>query len=596
MYADSEARALDEKQLASSADTFGPHLGTDSCKDKGGYGGYSSAFAACSAARSQQGFIAVANSATILSVNALLYAVLVVVTHGAHAPPAPPPEEWRELEGAWLVAWLCVGGATACLPLFIASVLAGCSAIQGSHSTSLFAFIANQQLTTVQLAFWLLALLFFNAPFLWGRLNDTLLTLRKATTRRIEVTLRLDGEGDEPVDLPLARAISRFVQQEHGHSLGHSLGQSRFDSEARELKMGQLEDAALGVKNKLGIAPDKLSDLMRRNVKAIEKEVTAMGTPEVHHVTSRSSSLAHRRLTQDRLTQDRECLAYVMHGKAGSSTKIFPNSPYPMDCGKHGVLPQRKTLDGRPMSFDDFVHAREAEQARLAPAHVLALRLCIPIWGSNRRLADGAAPLPAAPSPPHRDRHHRHVQEHQWAAAPRPRAAPSALHRLLPRQGHQAPARGGRAQRGRKETARPLARAEEPLHLRHLREGRRHGDRPHVDVPQIRGSNPDSQMHTSSCCSRTRAPRRDRTSDWQVAVRYSLSSHSLIFKLATSSNMDRGADLAWCSAFPGEKEFLFPPLTYLKPTGRREEVQTQTDADGFAGTITVVEVEPTFAT
>ena len=48
--------------------------------------------------------------------------------------------------------------------------------------------------------------------------------------------------------------------------------------------------------------------------------------------------------------------------------------------------------------------------------------------------------------------------------------------------------------------------------------------------------------------------------------------------------MDRGADLAWCSAFPGEKEFLFPPLTYLKPTGRREEVQTQTDADGFAGT------------
>ena len=46
-----------------------------------------------------------------------------------------------------------------------------------------------------------------------------------------------------------------------------------------------MEDAALGVKNKLGIAPDKLSDLMRRDVKAIEKEVTAMGTPEVHHVT-----------------------------------------------------------------------------------------------------------------------------------------------------------------------------------------------------------------------------------------------------------------------------------------------------------------------
>ena len=45
------------------------------------------------------------------------------------------------------------------------------------------------------------------------------------------------------------------------------------------------------------------------------------------------------------------------------------------------------------------------------------------------------------------------------------------------------------------------------------------------------------------------------------------------------------ADISWLSAFPGEKEVLFPPLTYLKPTGRAEVV----------GQCTVVEVTPTLA-
>jgi hypothetical protein len=30
--------------------------------------------------------------------------------------------------------------------------------------------------------------------------------------------------------------------------------------------------------------------------------------------------------------------------------------------------------------------------------------------------------------------------------------------------------------------------------------------------------------------------------------------------------MDRGADLSYLSAFVGEKEFLYPPLTYLEET------------------------------
>ena len=40
---------------------------------------------------------------------------------------------------------------------------------------------------------------------------------------------------------------------------------------------------------------------------------------------------------------------------------------------------------------------------------------------------------------------------------------------------------------------------------------------------------------------------------------------------------------AWLSAFPGERECLFPPLTFLSPTGRVQKV---------GETFTVIEVTP----
>jgi hypothetical protein len=57
---------------------------------------------------------------------------------------------------------------------------------------------------------------------------------------------------------------------------------------------------------------------------------------------------------------------------------------------------------------------------------------------------------------------------------------------------------------------------------------------------------------------------------------------SLIFKYVTSSFMERGADVAFLSVFPMEQECVFPPLTFLLPTGRRQRV----------GKLTIVEVAP----
>ena len=80
------------------------------------------------------------------------------------------------------------------------------------------------------------------------------------------------------------------------------------------------------------------------------------------------------------------------------------------------------------------------------------------------------------------------------------------------------------------------------------------------------------------------------TTDPDVAIRYSLSGKSLIFKIVPGTFMSFGAELQWLSAFPGEAEILFPPLTYLKPTGR-EDLITASRPEGQV-TFKVVELAP----
>mmetsp|Transcript_33406 Transcript_33406/g.78158 ORF Transcript_33406/g.78158 Transcript_33406/m.78158 type:complete len:105 (-) Transcript_33406:480-794(-) len=81
------------------------------------------------------------------------------------------------------------------------------------------------------------------------------------------------------------------------------------------------------------------------------------------------------------------------------------------------------------------------------------------------------------------------------------------------------------------------------------------------------------------------------TTDLMVAVKYSASKHPLILKVRSLGFHDRGADISFLSAFPSEKEVLYPPLTFFKPTrdaaGRvRKEV---------IGIVTIVEVSAVLA-
>ena len=83
------------------------------------------------------------------------------------------------------------------------------------------------------------------------------------------------------------------------------------------------------------------------------------------------------------------------------------------------------------------------------------------------------------------------------------------------------------------------------------------------------------------------------TTELGVAARYSLSRHSVLFKIVSPGFMTTGAEIQWLSAFPAESEILYPPLTYLKPTGRTENFSVEGNGGRFA--FSVVEAHPQLA-
>ena len=57
-----------------------------------------------------------------------------------------------------------------------------------------------------------------------------------------------------------------------------------------------------------------------------------------------------------------------------------------------------------------------------------------------------------------------------------------------------------------------------------------------------------------------------------VAWGFAQSDLPLIFKFESKDFSSRGADIAFLSVYPNEREFLYPPLTFLRPVGAQNEV------------------------
>ena len=232
---------------------------------------------------------------------------------------------------------------------------------------------------------------------------------------------------------------------------------------------------------------------------------------------------------------DRECLDYVLRRRAGSSDLTFSNGGLKRDCDAAGrLLPSRQCADGQGMLLPDFVALPASRVARLQEAHVLALRLY-----TTAAFASLNTPLrdTSEARPPH----------------PFPKTINFIKEAIL-----QLRAAGDTGGSGAAD-AQDLWRG-----MKNLRA---------ADDFLRRGGTELAPMST--------------TTSLAVAVQYSLSPSSLLFKISTKSFLQRGAELTFLSAFPAEAEVLLPPLTYLRPTGQKLEL--------IIGDLryTVIEVEPT---
>lgn len=245
--------------------------------------------------------------------------------------------------------------------------------------------------------------------------------------------------------------------------------------------------------------------------------------------------------TLELAAQALECLQYCLYAEAGSSRMVFANSQYPRDCDAKGVRKDRKTATGAGMRLADFVAMEAARTACLEEAEVLAVRF---YTTAGFALLNGPLRQPRKGA--------------DGAELPHP--FPTTVAHLSAAIGK----------------LRAVGATSGDAHS-HMDLWRGMSDLAVPDDFRKRGGTEVAPMST--------------TSTLRVALQYATAgTASLLFKLRTDTFMARGASIHFLSAFPDEDEFLFPPLTYLKPTGRQEEHCCGEKS------VMVVEVVPHFGT
>jgi len=319
-----------------------------------------------------------------------------------------------------------------------------------------------------------------------------------------ELTLKLANKSS-PVGLKdhLEYCIKKLGKSQRPAEAMAALLTSKFSGERLNAKPNDFmieQPSAKGLAHMLGLTTRELC--LRMSVeRAIEEEIARHGTAE-----------------------DCECLHYVLHQKAGESSREFPN----------GVRDETRQQE----TFDDFCQMEEAQRAGLEREEVLALRLyTTAIFKSlNNPLRAGTKPHPMP-------------------------ATIGFLH-----SGIKKLRENGKDKPGTKDF------------FRGMRDMLVGFDSRFMELAEP--EDPGSHRGGVEC-----AP-MSTTSDFKVAVQYGASRSSLIFKVATDGFRQRGADISFLSAFPGEKEFVYPPGTFLAPTGKQEEI------DYHGAKFTVIEVKP----
>ncbi|KAL3921489.1 MAG: hypothetical protein SGPRY_004887 [Prymnesium sp.] len=176
-----------------------------------------------------------------------------------------------------------------------------------------------------------------------------------------------------------------------------------------------------------------------------------------------------------------------------------------------------------PVRFNDFVKHEIALQAQLDPAHVLALRLY-----TTHAFKYMNGPLRST----------------EYGQGKRPHPLPITMTFIS---------------EGIKKLRAAYVASENATKVAHLWRGMKNLKVADEFLANLRGGTEVAPMST--------------TSNFRVATKNGMSDDSLLFKIKASSFLQYGAELQWLSAFPGEAEVCYPPLTYLQPTGRLQLVK-----------------------
>ena len=346
---------------------------------------------------------------------------------------------------------------------------------------------------------------------------------RKSHKRQqlLEVELdNLNPEAEKQREIERLRTRISAVLQAQGGSQNTTAAPVRFSASIVHLRFGERAAAAHGLLELLNADdPAAVQRGVAEGFDAIEREVMANGTDV-----------------------DKECFDYVVRRAAGSSDKLFPNSPYPRDCDANGVRADRLTTLGEGMLLADFRSHPHAVAARLTLVHVLVLRLY-----STAAFASINQPL--------------------RMASDKDRASAAAAHPFPVLVMLLAEA----IKKLRAVPARVVHGAGEETSTVELWRGLRDAAVPDEFITT--GGTENAPMST--------------TRSLEVAMRYSASAMPMLMRLNVGTFMQLGADLSFVSAFPDEDEVLYPPLTYLESMSPPAEVKV-----GEGVTFTIVDVKP----
>ena len=472
-----------------------------------------------------------ANVRTLLTVHGLPDGYTIVFVEPGYSPPCFLAMNRLDPQGGTITG----GNISVVLPL--AQTYLACVALNPMSSTDFSVSSATLNVTSARSAQPAASVLSVTIPSVFGALlllgvtfSFLLRQSNKHANRRTSLLIKevaLRRAIDENImDVCLEDVEESVNARSHLISTMKAMGvastsqatSARMRGEIRSLVMGEAQAAAHGVQDLMQVDIDANRVQMARGLLAIEEEFEAFRDASLPP-KERADADTPWWGTRDVAEEGYECMRYVLHERAGSSDKLFSNSPFPRDCDANGVRADRRDeASGEGMALLNFCHHEDAISAKLTPPHVAAIRI---YSTAAFKVING----------PLRD------------------AGRSGPHPLPVTVSFLAEAIGKLRAVG----------ADQPLANRNLDLWRGMKDLQTTEEFEARGGTERAPMST--------------TTELKVALEYSEASSSLLFKLRTESFMGRGARIQFLSAFPGEAEVLFPPLTYMKPTGKVEKMQ-----------------------